>query len=303
MAQTQHAKLSSRYWIKQVILTVLVAGLGVWGFLDGFILYPAQAVKFAQWTEWEYLSFLDSPPPAASAGANLGVASIPDPAETFERLGSPGYNRNPATLDDVRGNWLDALSIVGRLEPQYTTYPRENPDEGQVGSPFERLAELRETWGDIERGNAPKRRSRFDIMAQYPIFLVGAGLALYFAYGLVRAVGTRYVWDPVAKRITLPGGIEVTPEQVEEFDKSQWHKFYVVLHLNEKHPTHGGKNIKVDLYRHQGVEDWILEMERERFPEQADATPDDATTSEPTQADDVEPNADTDESQEPGKTI
>jgi hypothetical protein len=279
MAETQNATLSPRYWIKQVVIILVVAGLGVWGFLDGFILYPAQAVKFAQWSEWEYLSFLDSPPPAASAGVNLGVASIPDPVDTYARLGEPGYNRNPATMQDVQGNWLDALNVVGRLDPAYTEYPRENEDEGSVGSPFERLAELRETWGEVDRSEAPKRRSRFDIMFQYPIFLVGAGLALYFAYGLVRAMGTRYAWDPARKRITLPGGIEVEPQHVAEFDKSQWHKFYVVLHLNESHPTHAGRNIKVDLYRHQGVEDWILEMERDRFPEQAAATPDDASTS------------------------
>lgn len=292
MAQTQpakshQAKLSPRYWIKQLVIIIVVAGLGVWGFLDGFIIYPAQAVKFAQWSEWEYLSFLESPPPTASAGANLGVASIPEPADAYERLGTPGYNRNPATMDDFRGNWLDALKIVGRLDPQYTTYPRENAHEGRVGSAFEHLATLRETWGEVDRSNAPKRRSSFDIMAQYPIFLVGAGLALYFGYGLARAVSTRYAWEPETKRITLPGGIQVTPGQVAEFDKSQWHKFYVVLRLTDTHPTHAGKGIKVDLYRHQGVEDWILEMERERFPENPDATPPEA-----------QPNAGDDDSQE-----
>lgn len=272
MADTQHAKLSPRYWIKQVIIIVVVAALGVWGFYDGFMLYPKQAVRFAQWAEWEYLDFLRNPP-AGAVGANLGVASIPDPQETFERLGNPGYNRNPESVDDVRGNWLDALAIVNHLDPQYTTYPRENEEEGAVGSAFERHGQLQETWGNVDRANAPKRRSRFDIMAQYPIFLVGLGLALYFTYGLIRAVATRYSWDPASKRITLPGGIEVTPDQIAEFDKSQWHKFYVLLHLTQEHPTHAGKTIKVDLYRHQPVEEWILEMERERFPEQPDAAP------------------------------
>lgn len=271
MAQTQHAKLSPRYWIKQAIIIVVVAALGVWGFYDGFILYPKQAVRFAQWVEWEYLDFLRNPP-AGAVGANLGVASIPDPQETFQRLGEPGYTRSPEDVDDYRGNWLDALAIVNRLEPQYTSYPRENPDEGEVGSAFDRYGELQQIWGEVDRASAPKRRSRFDIMAQYPIFLVGLGLALYFGYGLARAVATRYSWDPSTKRVTLPGGIEVRPEHVAEFDKSQWHKFYVLLHLTQDHPTHAGKTIKVDLYRHQPVEDWILEMERVRFPEQADAT-------------------------------
>lgn len=279
MAQTQHATLSPRYWIKQAIIIVVVAGLGVWGFLDGFVIYPAQAVKFAQWSEWEYLSFLESPPPGASAGANLGVASIPDPEDEYRRLGEPDYVRNPGTLEEVRGNWLDALTIVNRLDAKYTTYPRENDDEGKIESAFTRLGDLRDEWGNVDRANAPKRRSKLDIMFQYPIFAVGIGLALYFGYGLFRAVATRYSWEPAAKRITLPGGIEVTPDQVDEFDKSQWHKFYVVLNLGQSHPTHAGKSIKVDLYRHRGVEDWILEMERERFPEQAEATPDDATTS------------------------
>jgi len=293
MAENQNASLSPRYWIKQAIIIVVVAGLGVWGFLDGFVWYPAQAVKFAQWSEWEYLDFLDNPPPEASAGANLGVASIPDPIEEYERMGNPDFVRNPATLAEVRGNWLDALGIAGMLDPMYTEFPRENEKEGLVGSAFERLASLRETWGDVDRSNAPKRRSRFDIMAQYPIFLVGTGLALYFGYGLFRAVGTRYSWDPDTKRITLPGGIEITPDQIDEFDKSQWHKFYVVLSLGEGHRTHASKSIKVDLYRHQGVEDWILEMERERFPEQSEATPDET----PTSAED-EPNGDKSESEQ-----
>lgn len=276
MAQTQHAKLSPRYWIKQVIIILVVADLGVWGFVDGFIVYPNQAVKFAEWTEWEYLDFLRDPPAGAAPGANLGVASIADPAETYERLGEPSYNRSPEDLEDFRGNWLDSLHIANRLDAKYTTYPRENAEEGAVGSAFERYEALRETWSEVDRANAPKRRSRFDIMAQYPIFLIGTGLALYFIYGLLRAVSTKYSWNPDAKRITLPGGIEVAPEHVAEFDKSQWHKFYVNLVLNDTHPTHAGQTIKVDLYRHVGPEDWILEMERERFPEQVDEKDGDA---------------------------
>jgi len=271
MAQTQHAKLSPRYWIKQVIIIVVVAGLGVWGFLDGFIIYPNQAVKFAEWTEWEYLDFLRNPPAGAAPGANLGVASIPDPSDAYERLDAPSYNRSPEGLDDFRGNWLDSLLIAGRLDAQYTTYPRENSDEGAIGSAFERHQQLQEVWSEVDRANAPKRRSRFDIMAQYPIFLIGAGLALYFLYGLLRAASMKYAWDPDAKRITLPGGLQVVPDQVAEFDKSQWHKFYVNLVLNDSHSSHAGQVVKVDLYRHVGPEDWILEMERERFPEQAEA--------------------------------
>ena len=116
-------------------------------------------------------------------------------------------------------------------------------------------------------------------MAQYPIFLIGTGLALYFLYGLLRAASMKYAWDPDAKRITLPGGIDVVPDHVAEFDKSQWHKFYVNLVLNDTHSSHAGQAVKVDLYRHVGPEEWILEMERERFPEQAEAegiTADDA---------------------------
>lgn len=267
MDQTQHASLSPRYWIKQAIITLVVLGLGVWGFLDGFIIYPAQAVKYAQWSEWEYLRFLEAPPPGSAIGASLSNASIPDPREAYETLGRPSNNRSPATLNDYKGNWLDALSIAGRLDPAYTTFPRNNEPEGEVGSAFERLGQLRETWGQVDRGKAPKRRSRLDILAQYPIFMIGFGLAIYFAYGLVRAASTRYEWDPASKRITLPGGVRVTPDQVQEFDKSRWHKFYVELHLTSDHPTHPGRSIRVDLYRHNGVEDWILEMERERFPE------------------------------------
>ena len=270
MAQTQNAKLSRRYWLKQVILAVLAGGFGIWGFVDGFIIYPSQAVKFAEWSEWEYLEFLRNPPAGASPGANLGVASVADPVEAYADLGEPSNNRSPEDLDDYRGNWLDALSIAGRLDAQYTTFPRDNAKEGVIGSAFERHESLRETWGEVNRDNAPKRRSRFDIMMQYPIFVVGAGAALFLLYRLFRAASTKYSWDPDAKRLSLPGGIQVTPDQIEEFDKSLWHKFYVALVLAESHPTHAGQALKVDLYRHIGPEDCILEMERERFPEEAE---------------------------------
>ncbi|GIW73720.1 MAG: hypothetical protein KatS3mg103_0242 [Phycisphaerales bacterium] len=267
-ARIEHARLSPRYWVKQVVIIVVVAALGLWGFYDGFVLYPRQAERFAQWAEWQYLDFLRNPPPGA-VGANLGVASIQDPAETFERLDKPAYTRSPADVDDYRGNWLNALAVIGRLDPRYTTYPRENPQEGSVGSAFDRYEQLQAVWGEVDEALAPKRRSRFDILAQYPIFILGVGLAAYFTIGLVRAATTRYAWDPVAKRLTLPRGIEVAPHHVAEFDKSQWHKFYVLLRLTDDHPTHPGKTIKVDLYRHTPVEAWILEMERERFPDQA----------------------------------
>ncbi len=279
MAQTQNAKLSRRYWVKQLIFAFVAGGLGIWGFLDGFIIYPNQAVKFAQWSEWEYLEFLRNPPAGASPGANLGVASIADPVEVYEDLGEPTNNRSPEDLDDYRGNWLDALSIAGRLDAQYTTFPRDNGPEGAIGSAFERHETLRDTWSEVNRDNAPKRRSRFDIMMQYPIFAVGAGAAAFLLLRLFRAASTKYSWDEGTKRLTLPGGVQITPDQIQEFDKSLWHKFYVALVLTGSHPTHAGQTIKVDLYRHVGPEDWILEMERERFPEESvtnDATNDDS---------------------------
>jgi len=292
MGSEQRARLAPRYWVKQAIIVVALLGLGVWGALDLFVIYPERARRFATWAEWQYLNFLDNPPASAGAGVNLGMASVPDPREAYERMGRPGYTRNPETLEDYRANWLDALSIIGNLDPAYTTFPRENPREGDVGSPYDRRDELAADWESVDRSRAPKRLSRFDILSQWPIFLGGVGLAGYFAFGLFRAMGARYAWDESQAAITLPGGVRVAADQVEEFDKSKWHKFYVALVLGESHPTHAGRRVTVDLYRHTPVEQWILEMERRRFPERFAADGQDADTSEPQGEDqDGEPSA------------
>ncbi|MEO1007302.1 MAG: hypothetical protein AAFX79_01915 [Planctomycetota bacterium] len=265
MAETQSARLSPRYWIKQTLIGLVALGIGLWGLLDLFWIYPERARGFAQYMEWRYLDFLNDP--GSGAGVNLGIASVPDPQQTLDELGQPGYNRNPEDLGDHRGNWLDAVSIAYTLDAAYTTYPRENPDEGEIGSPYDRYDELAAEWQGVDRSRAPKRKSEFDFAVQWPIFLIGVGGAAVCFFGLARAVGTRYAWDADAKKLTLPGGIDVAPEHIEEFDKRKWHRFYVELQLTKDHPSHAGQSVKVDLYKHEPVEQWILELERIRFPD------------------------------------
>jgi hypothetical protein len=51
----------------------------------------------------------------------------------------------------------------------------------------------------------------------------------------------------------------------------------VVLEVKEGHATLGGKGVKLDLFVHNPLEEWVLAMEKTAFPEaapaQASATP------------------------------
>ena len=57
--------------------------------------------------------------------------------------------------------------------------------------------------------------------------------------------------------VTLPDGRTITPDMIESVDRSKWDKFYVFLRLND-----GSPDVRLDLLRHEPLEEWFLEMER-----------------------------------------
>ncbi|MEL7472360.1 MAG: hypothetical protein AAGK04_03515, partial [Planctomycetota bacterium] len=159
----------------------------------------------------------------------------------------------------VRYTWLDALAIIGRLNADSAVALND--------SPRGRLDALQETWG--EDAQTPGRLASFDIPSQWLILIVCWGIALWLLMIFVPAVLRKYKWDPASKRLHLPGGATLVPSDIAEFDKRKWEKFLVFLRIGEGHESLGGKELKLDLYRHNPLESWILEMERIAFPEQA----------------------------------
>ena len=60
--------------------------------------------------------------------------------------------------------------------------------------------------------------------------------------------------------LPLPDRSILEPSDLKEVDKRKWHKFLVHLAIKDGHANHGGKRLKIDLYRYQNLEDWILEI-------------------------------------------
>ncbi len=97
------------------------------------------------------------------------------------------------------------------------------------------------------------------------------GFALYLIVLWVRVAAKTYTWDAAHQQLGLPGGASLVPTDLADVDKRKWHKFFVTLEINDTHPKLAGQGVTLDLYRYVPLEEWVLEMERTRFPERAQA--------------------------------
>lgn len=266
MQQTR-SKLSFRFLRKMALLFLAAVGLGTWGLVDAIWIYPARGIESAEYLEREYLK----------RGAELGVASLVDDTSVsdpeaeiadlrsrFDELSQQAQQNNQAALFQLaRLRWLEQLQIVGRDRPEYT----------QIESPRERLTTLDEKW---TAKSPPSPLSRFDLLFQWIITGVGYGGAVIFVAFLLKQRGKVYRFDPEQKVLTLPGGLAFGPTHIDEFDKRKWRSFILFVKLSEDHPTAGGREIRIDLYRHDPVEEWLKAMfwaqnpdeYRESFPEE-----------------------------------
>jgi hypothetical protein len=122
------------------------------------------------------------------------------------------------------------------------------------------LRELTEHW---KTAKAPKPLAFYDLPSQWLFVAIGYGGGLYLA-GLIGWTGSRkYRYDKSEHCLVLPGGAQIRPADVAEFDKRRWHKYFLTLRLRD------GRAIRLDLLRHVPLEDWVLSMERIAFPEAA----------------------------------
>lgn len=273
---TQRTHLTKRFLRKSIAVIVVLLVFGGWGLLDAVHFYPARGANVAEYREFKYLEQY-----AAKRGFVDTGANIADPAAEFARLESQGQGRMlPDPVEETRRQWLESLDRIGQLKAAQTAWPRDDFRGERVAEGQSRFEALRDAWTKVPAGadptqarKAPKPLAAWDIPAQWGIMAICWAIAAIQILSFLKVSRKQYQWDAAAQRLTLHDGTSLTPTDIDEFDKRRWSKFYVYLKVAASHPQHGGKEIELDLYPYEPLEDWVLEMERTRFPDRAEQEP------------------------------
>ncbi|MCA9277862.1 MAG: hypothetical protein H6815_03650 [Phycisphaeraceae bacterium] len=255
--------LTSRFKIKTGLFVIALALLGVLGWYDASIKYPARGQDSASYLLREYLE-------KANQHGYMLRTSVADPAgeldslkprrgELIKAAESEGVAGAQAQFDLAKMNWLEALSYINKLDAANTTFD----------NPHGLRDELNDVWGKAS-AKVPKPLKAYDIPVQWIIMGVGAVGALLLLLNAIIIGMKKYHWDPETKTLTIPGGASFTPSDLADVDKRKWDKFLVFCSIKKSHPQLGGKEIKFDVYRYEPLEAWILEMEAEAFPDRVE---------------------------------
>jgi hypothetical protein len=240
--------------LKMLLFAVVLLGFGAYSYLDASIWYPGRGLGSASFLQYRYLD-------AAKENGRLDSSvSVAEPSKEFDRLTKAKSEGKIDRFEELRLEWLTALHRVHRLDPALT----------KMDDPTKTYDELKKKW-TTEKGAraAPKPLGEYDIAVQWLFTILGLGLGFLLLVHIVRIVRRRYTWDAAARRLTLPTGESLVPADIEDFDKRKWDKFLIFLQVKPDHPTLGGREVRLDLYHHDPLESWVLEMERTRFPERA----------------------------------
>ena len=260
---TQTTRLRPPWRTKMVLIIIGVAALGLWGLYDATVKYPARGEKVARLMEYRMLQSVGGPAdnrrliPARAVNVDEPEGEL---GTLIERESSAGLGE----MEKLRIAWLRALRVIGRLSPEHTTYT----DDSGARDPDTRLVELEKEWQKAT--GQPKLLHEYDIPVQWVIFGVCMLIVLWSIIVVLRTSSRRYTFDDESLALTLPGGQTITPTDLEDIDKRRWHKFYAALKIRPEHPALGGRSVDIDLYRRAFIEDWILKMEREAFPERVE---------------------------------
>jgi len=266
------APINPRWALKLSVITLVIFIVGAWGFWDASSVYPKRGERYAQWAKWQYLE-QSKRANSEDFGIFIRDTSIPNPSDEYTRLYEPetqtrnlGDSQDSSSSRNLRAsmlvarmNWLDALKVLGHLDPQYTT----------IDSPERELETLKMEW---QTAKQPKPLSNLDLIVQWMIMAICWTVALLMFVHILKVKSKKYAWDSSEMAFTLPNGAVITPDDLEEVDKRKWDKFIVFLKIKSSHSSLGGKEISVDTYQHLYVEDWILAMEEKAFPSQEDET-------------------------------
>ncbi len=256
-AGPERSNLRRPWLVKMGIFFIVLVLFGLYSLYDATVAYPARGRRVAEYREWEYLQAV------RDADASLLNASVKDPAGELARVNAI-EDAQIGARDLALRNWLRALSVISSLRPEATTYASSVVAE-------DRLAQLQREWtsGSAGKKDAPKPLAAYDIAIQWLFLFIGFGFALYLVVLFVRVRARVFTWEAGARRLGMPGGVSVTPEDLEDVDKRKWDKYLVFLKIKAAHPKLGGREVRLDLYRHGKLEEWVLEMERAAFPDRA----------------------------------
>jgi hypothetical protein len=249
-----------RAWmIKTVLLTVGLFGFGLWGTYDAFYLYPARGEKHERFMRMAYLAEANAQFRLTRSGA-----SIADPKAELDRLSEGGFA--PDSLESRTQAWLTSLSRIeslsGIARKNEQELARRAAEPGGEPRGTETLfvdpqADLELLVQELAAESQPKPLTKYDIPLQYVFMIAGLGGALLMVIFAARVLAKSYRYDPATKRLTLPNGTSFQPENIQDVDKRKWDKFLVFITLDD-----GSPEMRLDLYRYQPLEEWILEMEK-----------------------------------------
>ena len=261
--ELQHTVISRKWLIWMTIYIVVLSGFGIWCIWDGGSILPARGREDAAYKEFQYLQ-------AAAKANKLSSAGVANPqpeaaalATRRDDLRRAATTDNSAAMESARLDWLDSLALVGDLKPENTSLP----------NPAARFAELKTRW---ETASPPKPLNPFDIPLQWLMLGICTVVLIGVLYVLITNLRVRFAYDPARKALTLQDGQTITPADLQDVDKRKWHKFRCSLVLKPD-----GRAVELDLLRFEPLEEWVLEMEREAFPDRADKDDEDAGESPP----------------------
>jgi hypothetical protein len=246
--------ISKRWLWKMIFMLGLLIFFGFYGLYDALHAYPKRGLKHAEHSEWKYLEALSE-----DNALIHPRASASDPAARLKELDAkPTRTRT----EEAQWVWLTSLSRVGAL-----SQARLVDSSGQSIDVQTRFRTLKDQWTGTQTSPVPL--AAFDIPTQWLFVLIGFGGGGWMLSKLLPVLRKTYSWDAPTKTLTLPDGAKLNPSDIEDFDKRQWKKFFIYLKIKPGHPTLGGKELKLDLYTHDKLESWVLDMERTAFPERA----------------------------------
>ncbi len=243
-------------WLwKMLGVLALLVGFGLYGLYDAVVAYPKRGREHASYSERSYLSTLRTDGVLTHA-----TAAVPEPAQELDRLIAA---RTLSPAEQSKREWLQSLSRVGDLDVAKLT-----DKAGQPIDVAERLRTLDDRWSASNRG-APIPLGRFDIPTQWIFVIIGVLGGTWILSKVLPTISKKYLWDAATKTLTLPAGDKLSPGDIADFDKRDWKRFFIHLKVKPDHATLAGKDLKIDLYTHEKLEAWILEMERIAFPDRA----------------------------------
>lgn len=249
--------INVRKWlIKMIVFAVAFTVLGIWGYIDATIVYPARGREHVEYMRYAYLKKL-------SETGQLLADRVDDPAAIYADLAAKG-EASLSDLERLRLEWLRSLSRLhnlaalteeNRAELRNRQQPGAAPRDTKTlfADPAQTLAALQTK---LATRSQPTPLSAYDIPIQWIFVVGGFGVGIYVVILIVAVSRRKFHYVPAEHRLILPDGREIVPADVKEVDKRKWHKYYSSFILND------GSVVELDLLRHVPLEEWFLEMEK-----------------------------------------